>query len=100
MAILNEFEPTILYVVISALLSGLLGVLISDWNHKRNEIKQMKLRVLQQLMGNRYDVNGKAFLEAMNQVAVVFNDCEEVITALRSVHEDVMTPNRNPELSR
>jgi len=100
MAILNEFESTILYVVVSALLSGLLGVLISDWNHKRNEIKRMKLRVLQQLMGNRYAVNGRAFLEAMNQVAVVFHDSKEVITALRSVHEDVMSPNRSAELSR
>jgi len=100
MSILTEFESTILYIVVSALLSGLLGVLISNWDHKRNEIKRMKLRVLQQLMGNRSDVNGKAFLEALNQVAVVFHDSEEVITALKSVHEDVMSPNRSPNLSR
>jgi hypothetical protein len=99
MATLNEFELTILYIVVSALLSGLLGVLISNWDHKRNEIKRMKLRVLQQLMGNRYAVNGKAFLEALNQVAVVFHDSKEVITALKSVHEDVMSAQRSRDLS-
>ena len=95
-----DFELTILSIAVSALLSGLLGVLISNRDYKRNEIRRVKLRVLQQLMGNRYDVNGIAFLEAMNQVAVVFHDSNEVITALRSVHEDVMNPNRNAELSR
>jgi hypothetical protein len=99
MAISNEFEWTILYIAVSALLSGLLSVLISNWYHKRNEAKQVKLRVLQQLMGSRYDVNGKEFLGALNQVAVVFHDSKEVITALKIVYEDVMTPNRSRDLA-
>lgn len=99
MAISNEFELTILSIAVSALLSGLLGVLISNRDHRRNEIKQVKLRVLQQLMGSRYAVNGKDFLGTLNQVAVIFHDSKEVLIALKSVHEDVMSPNRNPDLS-
>jgi hypothetical protein len=99
MAVSNEFEFTILSIAVSALLSGLLGVLISNWYHKRNETKQVKLRVLQQLMGSRYAVSGKEFSGALNQVAVVFHDSKEVISALKIVYEDSISANRSPALS-
>ena len=99
MALSNEFEFTILSIAVSALLSGLLGVLISNWYYRRNEIKQVKLKVLQQLMGYRYNVNGKEFLGALNQVAVIFSDSKAVLTALSAVADEVRTPNRNPEIS-
>jgi len=65
-------------ILISSLLSGLLGVGISTWYHQRNEIRRTKLQVLQQLLGNRHDIMGQLFTEALNQVFVIFYDeCSE-----------------------
>jgi len=100
MSVSDEFGwLTVLSILASALLSGLLGVWVSNRSHKLYEIKQAKLKVLQQLMGSRYKVNGKEFLGALNQVAVVFCDSKEVLTALNTVAEDTMMPNRNGNLS-
>jgi hypothetical protein len=70
-----------IYILISALVSGLLGIGISIWYHQRNEIKRAKLQVLQQLLGNRNDIKGQPFAEALNQVLVVFHDSRDVLTA-------------------
>ena len=56
----------ILIIVIAALLSGLVGVGISNWYHNRNENRRIKRHVLQQLLGNRYDLRGQLFTEALN----------------------------------
>jgi hypothetical protein len=92
------------YVVIAALcsglLSGLLGVVISNRYFQRNEIRRAKLLVLQQLLGKRHcllpDVTDRGieqkFTEALNQVFVVFHDCREITSALKEFHEAVMNP--------
>ncbi len=70
-----------IFILISSLLSGLLGVGISTWYHHRNEIRRAKLQVLQQLFGNRHDLLGQLFTEAINQVFIVFHDSEDVLSA-------------------
>ena len=77
-------------ILISALLSGLVGVGISTWYHQRNEIKRVKLQVLQQLLGNRNDIQGQPFAEALNQVFVVFHDSRDVLSALEAFFEVVV----------
>ena len=99
MAISNEFEWTILSILASALLSGLLSVLISNRYHKRNEIRRTKLKVFQELMGNRFNVKSDAFIGVLNQAFVVFYDSREVITALKAFHEDTLSINRSNEVS-
>jgi hypothetical protein len=76
-------------ILISALLSGLIGVGISTWYHQRNEIKRIKLHVLQQLLGNRNDIQGQPFAEALNQVIVVFHDSKDVLKAWGAFFEAV-----------
>jgi len=97
MALSNDFELAILSIVISALASGLLGVYISSWYHKRSEIRREKFRILRQLLGNRNDLKGDAFTEAFNVVFVVFHDSLEVKEAVRHVHEAIVG-NRGTEL--
>jgi hypothetical protein len=75
------------WLVISALLSGLVAVGISTWYQKRSETRRIKLQVLQQLLGNRNDVLGEKFSEALNQIAVVFSGCNDVLGALKALHE-------------
>jgi hypothetical protein len=95
----NDLVINALLVIVAALISGLVGVIISNRDFKKTEIRRLKIKVLQQMMGSRYEVNGKEFLGALNQVAIVFCDSKEVLTALKVVADDVMTPNRNPQLS-
>lgn len=99
MAISSDFEWTLLSILASALLSGLLGVLISNWYYKRNETKRAKRMVLQQLVGNRFNVRGEAFIDAINQTFVVFYDSKEVLTALKAFHEYSMSNNRIDDIA-
>ena len=74
-------------IIFSSLLSGLLGVIISNIYHKRNEVRRAKLQTLKSLLGNRYDITGDAFTEALNELFAVFYDSKEVIKALIDFHE-------------
>jgi hypothetical protein len=80
-------------ILISAILSGLVGVGISTWYHQRNEIKRIKLQVLQQLLGNRNDLKGQPFTEALNQVFVVFYD-SQVLIVLKAFFEVIVGAHR------
>lgn len=86
-------------ILISALLSGLIGVVISIWYHQRNEIRRAKLRVLQQLLGNRHDIRGQLFTEALNQVFVIFYDSQDVLSALKAFHEVIMGAQKTTDLA-
>lgn len=86
-------------VLISSLVSGLLGVGISTWYHQRNEIRRAKLQVLQRLFGNRNDLLGQLFTEALNQVFVVYYDSHEVLVALKTFHEVVIGGQKTTDLA-
>jgi hypothetical protein len=77
-------------ILASSLLSGLLGVLVSTWYYRRSEFRQTKFRIVQQLLGNRHDLRGQPFTEALNQVFVVFYDCHGVLLALKAFHETIV----------
>ncbi|MDE3035847.1 MAG: hypothetical protein KGO52_07825 [Nitrospirota bacterium] len=86
-------------ILVSALVSGLLGVGISTWYHERSEIRRAKIQVLQQLLGNRNDLKGQQFSEALNKVLVIFYDSQDVLTALKAFHEISMNPARSNDVS-
>lgn len=74
-------------IFISSILSGILGVVISTYYHNRMEKRKWKIHILEQLLGNRYDIQGEKFTEAMNSVFVVFHDSKEVLLALKEFHQ-------------
>jgi len=74
----------------ASIISGLLGVIISTWFYQKNEVRQCKLRNIQQLLGNRNNIKGQPFIEAINQVFITFNDSKEVLMALKALHETVI----------
>ena len=86
-------------ILSSSLLSGLLGVIVSTWYYRRNEIRQAKFRIVQQLLGNRFDIRGLAFTEALNAVFVVFHDSQEVLLALKAFHETIIGGKAQPDLA-
>lgn len=94
---------SVLWVIISALLSGLLGVGITIRSNRRYEKRQQKLDTLRRLCGYRYSLDpsivdaGEAarsredFFAALNEVFIMFHDVKPVIEALKQHHE-TMTP--------
>jgi len=55
--------------------------------------------VLQQLLGNRNDVRGQKFTEALNQVFIIFYDSQDVLLALKAFFEVIISPRKNPALT-
>lgn len=95
MAVLDELGLTVLSVLASAFLSGLLAVWASNRSNRLNEIRRLKLRILQEMMAYRYDINGEGFVKAMNQVSVVYHESKEVLEELNAYHEYCQTPVRD-----
>ncbi len=95
-----------LSVLVAALLSGLVATWVSIWYREREQIRQAKIRVFQELLGNRYvllpvphDATAwAAFASAVNQIAVVFHDCDPVLSALRSFHEVIVESSASADL--
>lgn len=83
--------------LVSVFLSGLVGVVITIWYSDWSAKQQTKLRVLQQLLGNRHNITGEPFTEALNQILIVFADTKRVITALKGFHAVVTEPFRTSE---
>lgn len=88
---------SITLIFASAFVSGLLSVLVSTWYHKRSERRREKWLVLKQLIGNRHDLKGDTFTEALNSVFVVFYDSRDVKQALKEFHEVIVRPNRTQQ---
>jgi hypothetical protein len=95
-----------LVVLVAALLTGLIATWISIWHGQREQIRPAKFRVLQELLGNRHVLlpvphdaaAAVAFASAVNQIAVVFHDCEPVMTAMKSFHEATTEQTTSAEI--
>ena len=87
-----------MFVSISALLTGLLGIWISNEYYRRNEIRRTKRQVLRQLLGNRNDMKGQPFTAALNEVVVVFYDSKDVLIALKAFFEVIVGAQKTQAL--
>jgi len=88
-----------LFVLIPSLLSGLLGVVISICYYRNYEDRQRKVQLLERLLGNRHDVTGQSFTEALNQVFITFYDSQDVIKSLKEFYEVTMNLQRTLDLA-
>lgn len=87
-----------LLIIISSLLSGLIGVIVSNKYYHKNEIRREKLQVFQQLLGNRHDLKEQNFTEALNKILVVFYDSKEVLSALKEFHETIISSQKTKDI--
>ena len=77
-------------IAFSSILSGILGVVISTYYHNKMEKRKWKIHILEQLLGNRNDIQGEKFTEAINSVFVVFHDSKDVLKALKEFHQVIL----------
>lgn len=60
--------------ILSSLISGIVGVLVSTWYFYKLERHKLKLDLARRLLGNRFSITGDAFSCAVNEVIAVFAD--------------------------
>lgn len=72
----------IIFTVVTSLLSGLIGVVISACFFSRLERRKLKIDTARRLLGSRFNIEGIEFQQAMNEVTVVFADEGKVIQAM------------------
>jgi hypothetical protein len=85
-------NTAIIVTIISSLISGLIGVLISFYFYNRLEKRKLKVETARKLFGNRYDINCQAFKESLNEIMLVFSDCDKVISSLEEFWNTLQTP--------
>ncbi len=81
----------VLITIISSLISGIAGVIISIIYHRRAEKRQAKINTLKQFAGYRYNLKGEHFTKALNEIFVVFHDSKSVLDKLNEFHEIIVS---------
>ncbi len=77
--------------VVSSLVSGLIGVLVSTLAYRRLERRRVRVDTVRKLLANRFNMKSVAVLQALNEAIVVFHDCPDVVRQLKAFHHVVVT---------
>ena len=87
--------------ILYSLLSGAIGSLISIIGmivyYNRRDKYNEKLMLFQKLLGNRYDIKGEKFTEAINSIFVTFHGSKAVLKALKEFHETIINKSNTNE---
>lgn len=82
------------WVILSSLLSGLIGVLVSTFFYHRYERRKIKFDTAKRLFANRHSIKGDGFSNAMNEVIIVFADAPKVIKAMEDLYNSLQTSGK------
>lgn len=82
------------WIILSSLLSGLIGVLVSTFFYHRYERRKIKFDTAKRLFGYRYSIKGDGFSNAMNEVFIVFADAPKVIKAMEDLYNTLQSPDK------
>ncbi len=66
-------------MILSSLLSGIIGVVISTIYYRRHEARKIKLDTLTRVIANRYDLKGDEFSRALNEIFVIFQKSNRIV---------------------
>ncbi|WP_374531548.1 DUF6680 family protein [Acinetobacter sp.] len=84
-----------MFITITAsLLSGIIGSILSLIYMNRMEKRKLKIEITEQLLGNRFSIQGNEFSSAMNQVIVIFHDDSKVLLSLKKLHTCLKDPKK------
>lgn len=81
-------------LILTSLISGLLGAFASAYLFLRYEQKKYRLDTAKKLFGNRYDLNGDEFSRAMNEVYFVFHHNAKVLRAVEALFISLDVPGK------
>jgi len=86
-----DTKTEILTIIISSLLSGIIGVAVSIFYHRKYENRKIKIDTLKNLAAYRYNLRGEEFTKTLNEIFIVFQDSGEVLDALKKFYEILVT---------
>ncbi len=89
----------IMLVIFSSIISGLLGVFVSNYYQKQYERKRDKVKLIEDLLGNRNDLTSLEFSLALNKIFIVFFDSQSVMNSLKNFHECTLSSNQSEQLA-
>ena len=78
-------------VILSSLISGLLGALLTLLFKKLNDSKNEKKEIFKTLLSFRYDITNQTNVNAMNRIQSVFYGNENVINAWKDFNDTANT---------
>ncbi len=81
----------VLITIISSLISGIVGVVISIIYHKKSDKRQTKINTLRNFVGYRYDLKGEQFTKTLNEIFIIFQDSKNVLDKLNEFHEIIVS---------
>jgi hypothetical protein len=84
--------PDLRYADEQVICSFVPGVSVSIYFFNRLEKRKLKIETARKLFGNRYDIKSQAFKESLNEIMLVFSDCDEVISAMEEFWNTLQTP--------
>ena len=84
------------FIVISSLLSGILGVIISAFYYSKKEKKNLQVNLITDLFGNRHKITSDDFNNSLNRVPIVFCESTLIISEYIKFH-DLLTKERNSQ---
>lgn len=91
---------SIVLVVVTALISGLLATVVTIWWQHRNELRQKKMHVFETLMSYRYMISHQESVNALNSVDIVFYKDKTVREAYAAfLNETGKKPEFNPNIA-
>jgi hypothetical protein len=90
----KKLNTSVLAIVFSSLISGLIGVIISTIFYQRMEKKKLRIDTAKKLIGNRHDLTGQEFTQALNEALIVFSDNKIILQALNELFKNARMPEK------
>ena len=85
----------IIFVIITALISGLLATVVTIWWQRKNAIYNSKMKVFETLMAYRYEISSEESVKALNSIEVIFYKNQNVRKAYQNFLDEA---DKNPDL--
>ncbi len=88
-----------IFFLLSSIFSGIIGVLIANCYHEKQQLEKTKVDLLSDFSGYRYQLTGKyngkqdEIISSLNRIVIVFSKSDKVISALLSYKASKKTNN-------
>lgn len=85
-------------VITSSVVSGVAGIIISIIYHRQYEKRLVKLSVLRNIFGYKFQLGSndkKEFNKAINEIPIVFHDSKAVLIAHKNLYETLNSENKD-----
>ena len=85
-------KEAIILTLVSSIISGVLGVVISSMFYSRLETRRNKFETARKMFGSKHEISGNEFQSSINETIIVFSDSPEVIKSVQAMFNIVETP--------